>query len=77
MPNWTKPFILDTDACEVGIGAVLSHCNPDGSEHVIAYASRLLTRPERNYWVTHKELLAVVTLLNHFRHYLIGIPFTI
>ena len=61
----------------MGIGAVLSQCDPDGSEHVIAYASRLLTRPERNYCVTHKELLAVVTFLNHFRHYLLGTPFTI
>ena len=66
MPDLTKPFILDTNACEVGIGAVLSQCDPDGSEYVIAYASRLLTRPERNYHVTHKELLAVVTFLNHF-----------
>ena len=66
MPDWTKPFILDTDACEVGSGAVSSQCDPDGSEHVIAYASRLLIRIERNYCVTRKELLAVVTFLNHF-----------
>ena len=77
MPDWTKPFILDTNACEVGIRAVLFQCDPDGSEHVIAYASRLFTRPKRNYCVTRKELLAVVTFLNHFRHYLIGTPFTI
>jgi len=77
MPDWTKPFILDTDACETGIGAVLSQCHPDGSEHVIAYASRLLTKPEKNYCVTRKELLAVVTFLNHFRHYLISKPFII
>ena len=77
IPDWTKPFILDTDAYEVGIGAILSQCDPDGSKHVIAYASRLLTRPERNYCVTCKELLAVVIFLNHFRHYLLGTPFMI
>ena len=77
MPDWAKPFILNTNAYEVGIGAVSSQCDPDGSELVIAYASRLLTRIERNYCVTRKELLAVVTFLNHFRHYLIGTPFTI
>ena len=66
MPDWTKPFILNIDACEVGIGAVLPQCDPDGSEHIIACASRLLTRPERNYCVICKELLAVVTFLNHF-----------
>ena len=77
MPDWSKPFIIDTDASETGIGAVLSQQDPDGTEHVIAYASRLLTKPERNYCVTRKELLAVVTFLIHFRHYLIGVPFTI
>ena len=69
MPDWTKLFILDTDASETGIGAVLSQCDPSGNEHIIACASRLLTKPERNYCVTRKELLAVVTFLVHFRHY--------
>ena len=77
LPDWIRPFILDTDASETSIGAVLSQYHPDMTEYVIAYASRLLTKPERNYCVTHKELLAVVTFLNHFRHYLIGRPFTI
>ena len=77
LPDWTRPFILDTDASETSLGAVLSQCHPDGTEYVIAYASRLLTKPEQNNCVTRKELLAVVTFLNHFRHYLIGRPFTI
>jgi len=77
MPDWTKPFIIDTDASETVIGAVLSQCDTDGIEHVITYASCLLTKPERNFCVTRKKLLAVVTFLGHFCHYLIGIPFTI
>ena len=56
---------------------MLSQCQEDGKEHVISYASRLLTKPERNYCVTRKELLAVVTFLHHFRQYLIGAPFVI
>ena len=48
MPDWTKPFILDMDAHEIGIGAVLSQHYPDSSKRVIACASRLLTKPERN-----------------------------
>ena len=77
MPDWSKPFILDTDACDTGIGAVLSQSDSNGNEHIIAYANRLLTKPERNYCVASKELLAVITFLNHFQHYLIGRPFII
>ena len=76
LPDWSKPFILDTDASDLGIGAVLSQIHND-KEHVIAYASRTLTKAERNYCVTKKELLAVVTFLQHFRPYLLGAPFTI
>jgi len=59
MPNDGDPFILDTDACDVSIGGVLSQVQ-DGEERVIAYASRSLSKQERNYCVTRKELLAVV-----------------
>ena len=77
LPNWSRPFILDTDASDMGIGAVLSQLQQDGSEYVVAYASRVLTKQERNYCVTHRELLAVVTFLQHFKQYLLGTPFTI
>lgn len=73
-PDFTKPFILDTDASQEGIGAVLSQ-ECDGKEAVIAYASRTLSKPERRYCVTRKELLAVVTFIHHFRPYLLGRPF--
>ena len=59
-PNFSRQFILDTDASDTGIGAVLSQVNDDGRERVIAYGSRLLTKPERQYCVTRRELLAVV-----------------
>jgi len=70
-PNYSKPFILDTDASQERIGAVLSQ-ELEGQERVIAYASRTLTKVERRYSVTRKELLAVVTLIQHFRPYLLG-----
>lgn len=46
-----------------------------GQKRPIAYASRVLTRPERRYCVTRKELLAVVTYVQHFRPYLLGREF--
>jgi len=58
-------FILDTDASNIGIGAVLSQ-KQEGKEKVIAYYSRILSKSERNYCVTHRELLAIVNSLKFF-----------
>ncbi|UYV61771.1 K02A2.6-like [Cordylochernes scorpioides] len=48
-------FVLDTDASNSGIGAVLSQVQ-DGEERVIEYYSKILTKPERNYCATRREL---------------------
>lgn len=69
-------FILDTDACDVGMRAELSQFQ-DGRERVIAYASRTLNKAERNYCVTDKELLAVKYFVEYFRQYLLGQPFLV
>ena len=69
-------FILDTDASSFGIGAVLSQAQ-SGTEKVIGYFSRTLTKAERRYCVTRKELLAVVAATKHFHHYLYGRKFLI
>ena len=63
LPDWSWQFIVDTDTSDTGLGAVLSQIHADGAEHVICYASRTLTKSERNYCVTRKELLAVVYFL--------------
>jgi len=76
MPNDGDPFILDTDACDVSIGAVLSQVQ-DREDRVIAYASRSLSKQERNYCVIRKELLAVVFYSKAFRQYLLGRQFLI
>ena len=57
-------------------GAVLSQMQ-DGRERVIAYASHTMTRSERNFCVTDKELLAVKRSIQHFKHYLLGRRFTV
>ena len=75
-PDFSKPFLLDTDASKESIGAVLSQV-VDGYERVIAYGSRTPTKPERRYCVTRKELLAVVHFVKHFRHFLYERKFTV
>jgi len=76
MPVDGDSFILDTDACDFSIGAVLSQVQ-DGVERVIAYASRSLSKTEKNYCVTRKELFAVVYYTRSFRQYLLGQKFLI
>ncbi|GFW19896.1 hypothetical protein TNCV_3561991 [Trichonephila clavipes] len=73
-PQPDKPFILDTDASNESVGAVLSQ-EIDGQERVVAYWSKCLSKPERNYCVTGKELLAIVKAIEHFHHYLYGQKF--
>ena len=60
-PDFSVPFVLDTDASDNSIGAVLSQ-KVDGREKVIAYASRTLSKREKRYCVTRKEMLALVYL---------------
>jgi len=69
MPRDEGTYYLDTGASGVGLGAVLSQ-DQDGQEVVLGYASRILSRTERNYDVTRQELLAVVYGLKAYRqHY--------
>ena len=75
-PDFSQPFILDTDASDLAIGSVLSQ-KIDNKERVLAYASRTLSKAERKYCVTRKELLALVYFVKYFRHYLYGREFTV
>ena len=76
-PDFSRSFILDTDASNTGIGAVLSQIDDSGKERVVAYGSRVLSKPERRYCVTRRELLAVVYFTRQFRPYLAGRRFTL
>jgi RNase H-like domain found in reverse transcriptase len=76
MPNDQDTFLLDTDASDCSIGAVLSQIQ-NGQERVIAYAGRCLNRAEANYCITRRELLAVVYFIRHFRHFFLGKPFVL
>lgn len=75
-PDFTKQFILTTDASNVALGAVLSQ-GPIGSDKPVAFASRTLNDHERNYSVIERELLGIVWSVKHFRPYLFGKKFKI
>ena len=76
--DFTQPFKLHTDACRSGLGAVLYQTCKDGTDAVIAYASRSLTKAESHY-PTHKlEFLALKwVVVIKFHEYLYGSTFDI
>jgi hypothetical protein len=75
-PDFSKEFILSTNASNEGIGAVLAQGQLE-KELPIAYASRSLNMAERNYSTSEKELLVIVRSTKHFRPYLYGRKFKI
>ena len=76
-PDFSKAFILQTDASNRGVGAVLSQIGDDNEEHPVAYFSRKLLLREEKYSTIEKECLAIKLAIQAFRVYLLGKPFTI
>ncbi|SAM02959.1 hypothetical protein [Absidia glauca] len=73
-PDLRKPFHVATDASNHGIGAVLYQLDGDQIQH-IGFMARALTKSERNYSTTKRELLAIVFALKKFHAFLWGNPF--
>ena len=72
----TEPLVLSCNASQYGVGAVLSQvCS--GEEKPVAYASRTLTKAERNYNQLEKEGLALLFGVKKFHVYLFGRNFTL
>ena len=74
MPDFDKPFRLETDASDYDYGAILSQQSEDGHWLPIAYMSKQMLPAERNYVIYDKELLAIIAALQTWRHYLEGSP---
>ena len=76
-PDFDRQFVLQTDASNKGVGAVLTQVDDAGDEHPIAYYSRKLLQREERYSVVEKECLAIRLGVQAFRVYLLGREFTI
>lgn len=72
LPDFTKPFVLETDASSMGIGAVLMQ-----EAHPIAFISKALSPRRQTLSVYEKELLAIIFVVRHRHYYLITVCFTI
>ena len=70
-PDFSKPFLLETDASGKGLGAVLSQKQSDGRYHPIAYASRIMNETEQRYHSNKQEFLALKwAVTEQFHEYL-------
>ena len=72
LPDYTKPFILEVNACDEGLGAVLMQ-----DHHPIAYISKALGPRQKGLSIYEKEMLALVYAVDKWRHYLVGRHFII
>ncbi len=71
-PDPAKPFIVEIDALDFSLGAILSQFGIDGVLHPVAFYSHKLTSAEINYQVYDKELLAIITAFEQWRPYFAG-----
>jgi hypothetical protein len=79
-PDSSRQFVVEVDASEVGVGAVLSQrSSTDDKMHPCAFLSHRLSPAERNYDIGNRELLAVKLALEEWRHWLegSGVPFIV
>ena len=68
-PNWSLGMTIQADACDNGIGAILTQEDKEG-EYVIEFYSYKLSVSEQKYSPTEKEMLAVIKAVRHFRYYI-------
>ncbi|TYJ99689.1 Transposon Ty3-G Gag-Pol polyprotein [Cucumis melo var. makuwa] len=72
LPDWSLPFVVETDASGIGLGAVLSQ-----NGHPIAFFSQKLSPRAQTKSIYVRELMVVVLSVQKWRHYLLGRKFTI
>jgi hypothetical protein len=79
LPDTSRPFIITTDASDIGVGGVLTQPpeNPEDAETVVAYCSRTLSANEQNGSSCEKEILAILYAVSYFHFYIANVHFTL
>jgi len=72
LPDFTLPFVLETDASSIGVGAVLSQ-----NKHPIAFFSKKMSPTMQRQSTYTRELFVITEAIAKFRHYLLGKKFII
>lgn len=72
LPNFDKTFVVETDACNIGVGVVLSQ-----EGHSFAYYSKALGVVSQKTFIYEKDFLAIMMAIDRWRSYLSGAPFII
>ncbi|GFW59148.1 retrovirus-related Pol polyprotein from transposon 297 [Trichonephila clavipes] len=76
-PNFEREFIVQTDASNAGMGAVLTQLNEQGEEHPILYLSKKFSEVEKRYSTTEKECASIVFAIKKLHYYLDGNSFLV
>jgi hypothetical protein len=74
-PDWGKEFHVHVDASSIDLGEVLSYPREGDIDHPISFSRRKLSTTTNNYTTKEQEGLAMVYVLQKFRHYLLGSHF--
>jgi RNase H-like domain found in reverse transcriptase len=72
LPDFTKQFTVETDACQDGIGVELMQ-----DRKPIVFLSQKLDIKNQGLSVYEKEFLALITIVTKWKHYLLGHEFII
>ncbi|GFW49970.1 retrovirus-related Pol polyprotein from transposon 17.6 [Trichonephila clavipes] len=76
-PNFEREFIVQTDASNAGLGAVLTQLTEQGEEHPILYLSKKFSEVEKRYCTTEKECASIVFAIKMLHYYLDGNSFLV
>lgn len=74
-PNWDEEFHVHVDASNYAIRATLAQTSDHGLDHLVYFASRLLSKDEKNYSTREREVLGMVYVIQKFGHYVLATPF--